>query len=191
MVALSNLKTFLDAIGRNPKLELEWVDLLSQLEFVGCRKILKNVPFSNMNVSVLKHLAEEASHAYLMKHAAEESGLPVRPWSEGLFAKAGYEYFQTLDTEVSRMQYREEDRYPAVSWAIETRVLTLYPSYSEVCAFPKVKRILSQVMAQEEKHALQFSEFSFSDTEKGNILRVEERLWNRFIERAMSVIQSL
>lgn len=191
MVALSNLTEFFNAIGRTPKLELEWVDLLSQLEYVGCRKILKNVEFSNVDVSVLKHLAEEASHAYLLKSAAEQSGLTKRPWSEGLFSKIGYEYFQTLDTEVAEMQHREEDRYPAVSWAIETRVLTLYPNYVEVCAFPKVKRILGQIMAQEELHAVQFGSFTFNDTEKGEILRLEERLWNRFLERAMAVVKGL
>lgn len=191
MVALSNLASFLDAVGRSSKLELEWVDLLSQLEYVGCRKILKNVRFSEVDAAVLKHLAEEASHAYLLKSTAEQCGLTARPWSEGLFAQAGYHYFQTLDHEVSEMQRRREDRYPAVSWAIETRVLTLYPTYSEVCAFPKVKRVLSQIMAQEEKHAVQFGGFTFSDTDKGEILRAEERLWNRFLEKAMAIVQSL
>src|SRR5687768_2024353 len=35
----------LDRLVASPEAELEWIDLLSQLEYVGCRKIVKSVGF--------------------------------------------------------------------------------------------------------------------------------------------------
>lgn len=178
------------ALLRNPKLELEWVDLLSQLEFIGCRKIMKAVGFESMSVQSLKHLSEEANHAYLLKSAAEQSGLPARPWSEGLFSRAGFEYFSQLDHEISRQQPGGRS-YPAVSWVVETRVLTLYPWYIEKTTLPKVKRVLTQILAQEQKHSEFFGHVPFTDSEKGNMLRTEERLWQKFLENAYRVLENL
>ena len=181
---------FFDALLKNPKLEIEWVDLMSQLEFVGCRKIIKNISFSEITVQSLKHLSEEANHAFLLKTAAEQSGLNKRTWAEGLFSFSGWEYFHELDKEISEMQ-PEKRRYPAVSWVIETRVLTFYPWYMERCAFPKVKRVLGQILAQEQRHAEFFGTVPFSDTEKGEMLRAEQQLWQKFIEKAHQIIQKL
>ena len=181
---------FFSKVLKNPKLELEWVDLLSQLEFVGCRKIMKAVGFDKMNLQSLKHFSEEATHTYLLRSAAEQSGLMPRSWSEGLFSNPGFEYFSQLDREVSRQQ-PDERSYPAVSWVVETRVLTLYPWYIEKTSFPKVKRVLTQILAQERMHSQFFGHVPFTDTEKGNMLRTEERLWQRFLENAHRVVESL
>ena len=185
----ANEKLFFDQLLRNPKIEMEWIDLMSQLEFVGCRKIMKSVGFSEMSVSTLKHLSEEARHSYLLKKAVEEEGLPCRVWSEGLFASVGWNYFSKLDGEISRLQPVRS--YPAVSWVIETRVLTFYPWFQERCTFPKVRRVLGQILAEERTHAQFFAEIPFSDSEKGQMLRAEQQLWDKLIERSSAIIQDL
>ncbi len=186
--SLENLFPYFKA---SPKIELEWVDVLSQLEYVGCRKIIKSVGFDAMNGQVLKHLTEEAMHAYLLKSAAEASGLPVRPWTEGLFCNLGFEYIRDLDAGISELQKNEGDCYPAVSWTLETRVLSLYPAYDEVCQFSKVKKAIGVILAQEKAHALQFKDLSLTDMEKGNLLRLEESLWSRFMEKSLNLLRQL
>ncbi|HXX95437.1 MAG TPA: hypothetical protein VEN81_17585, partial [Planctomycetota bacterium] len=87
------LQEFLLRISADPRLELEWIDLLSQLEYVGCRKIVKSVGFGEVSLEVLRHVSEEASHAYLLKAVAEQLGLGGRSWRDGLFSEAGWGYF--------------------------------------------------------------------------------------------------
>src|SRR6185295_17796202 len=91
------LEAFLRKVSADPGLELEWIDLLSQLEYVGCRKIVKSVRFEGVSLDILRHVSEEASHAFLLKSVAEQGGLPERSWREGRFAEAGWGYFQELD----------------------------------------------------------------------------------------------
>src|SRR5215831_20723061 len=116
-------------IVASPDAELEWIDLLSQLEYVGCRKIVKSVGFESVSLEILRHVSEEASHAFLLKAVVEEGGLRDRSWREGRFAEAGWRYFQSLDQRVSAFSGSEGLRYPGVSWAIERRVLAVYPEY--------------------------------------------------------------
>src|SRR5437868_2781849 len=109
---------FLGKLVAAPEMELEWIDLLSQLEFVGCRKIVKSVAFEAVSLEILRHVSEEASHAFLLKSVVEEGGLRDRSWREGRFAEAGWRYFQGLDQRISALPGSEGLRYPGVSWAI-------------------------------------------------------------------------
>ena len=68
------LLDLLARIAADPALELEWIDLLAQLEYVGCRKIVKSVRSEDVSLDILRHVSEEASHAYLLKSVAEEGG---------------------------------------------------------------------------------------------------------------------
>ena len=97
------LRDFLGALTASPKMELEWIDLLSQLEYVGCRKIVKSIGFEAISLEVLRHVSEEASHAYLLKAVVEEGGIVGRSWREGRFAEAGWSYFQNLDRRISAL----------------------------------------------------------------------------------------
>jgi len=56
----ATLLEFLGAVTAAPAAELEWVDLLSQLEYVGCRKIMKSIGFESVTLDVLRHVSEEA-----------------------------------------------------------------------------------------------------------------------------------
>jgi hypothetical protein len=178
------LLEFLGKISAEPELELEWVDLLSQLEYVGCRKIVKSVAFESVSIDVLRHVSEEASHAFLLKSVVEEGGLRGRSWRDGRFAEAGWRYFQRLDHTVSALRPSEELRYPGVSWAVERRVLVLYPAYLTVTRHEPLRRALRRILAQEERHAEQFGGFAFPDGYLEQVARIEESLWPEFIAEA-------
>src|SRR5258708_5302121 len=114
----SSILDFLSKIVAVPELELEWIDLLSQLEYVGCRKIVKSVAFEAVSLEILRHVSEEASHAFLLKSVVEEGGLRGRSWREGRFAEAGWRYFQGLDQRISSLPGSPGLRYPPASSAI-------------------------------------------------------------------------
>lgn len=177
-------EAFLRKVAADGPLEMEWVDLLSQLEYVGCRKIVKSVRFEDVSLEVLRHVAEEASHAYLLKSVAEQGGLRDRSWREGRFAEAGWAYFQELDRRISDLPGAEGYRYPGVSWAVERRVLVFYPAYIEITRNEALKRVLRRILAQEEQHGSQFAEVPFPAGFADAAARIEESLWPAFIAAA-------
>jgi hypothetical protein len=181
LVADQALEDFLGRIVAAPAVELEWVDLLSQLEYVGCRKIVKSIGFESISLEVLRHVSEESSHAYLLKAVVEEGGLVGRSWKDGRFAEAGWGYFQNLDRRISALPGSEGLQYPAVSWAIERRVLVVYPTYLRLTRNVSLKKTLRRILAQEERHGAQFGEFSFPEGYLGEVARIEEALWPQYV----------
>jgi hypothetical protein len=180
----ASLLDLLGALTASPTLELEWIDLLSQLEYVGCRKIVKSIGFESVSLEVLRHVSEEASHAYLLKAVVEEGGIAGRSWRDGRFAEAGWGYFQALDRRISALPGSDGLRYPAVSWAIERRVLVVYPAYLRVTRNESLKRALRRILAQEERHGAQFAEVPFPDGMAAEVARIEEQLWPEFVAAA-------
>lgn len=179
------LLRFLSKVSAEPELELEWIDLLSQLEYVGCRKIVKSVPFERVSLEVLRHVAEESSHAWLLKGVVEEGGRRGRPWTEGRFAGAGWRYFQGLDRAVSALPAPEDLRYPGVSWAIERRVLVVYPAYLRLTRNEALRRALRRILAQEERHGELFAGTAFPEGHPAAVAAIEEDLWREFLGDAL------
>ena len=142
-----SVEELLGRVVASPEVELEWIDLLSQLEYVGCRKIVKSVGFESVSLEILRHVSEEASHAFLLKSVVEEGGLRDRSWRDGRFAEAGWRYFQGLDQRISALPGSDGLRYPGVSWAIERRVLVVYPAYLRVTRNESLKKALRRILA--------------------------------------------
>jgi hypothetical protein len=167
--------------------ENDWVELLSQLEYVGCRKIIKAVPFERVNREVLQHLAEEASHAFLLKSAIAKIGWPDRPWQAASLSAAGWDYFQTLDRAVSSWCDDTVSPYPSVSWIVEQRVLVIYPLYKELTAHDPIRRAVSTILAQEERHGKQFDALPALQPLQQKMVALERTLWEKF-ERSVSLV---
>lgn len=176
---------FLARLASAPDVELEWIDLLSQLEYVGCRKIVKSIGFELVSLEILRHVSEESSHAYLLKAVVEEGGLRDRSWRDGRFASAGWRYFQELDRRVSAIPGSEGLCYPGVSWAIERRVLIVYPAYLKATRNESLKKALRRILAQEERHGAQFRAFSFPEGYLAQVAQIEESLWPDFVGSAL------
>lgn len=165
--------------------ETQWLNILSQLEYVGCRKILKSVPFDRVNADVLQHIQEEALHAHLLKQVVlrreGREGWEAPAWSE-----AAWEYIQTVDQGVCDL-CDASSFYPLVSWVIEQRVLWLYPLYLSKTLDANVQRALKTILAQEKRHAAQFEALAFERTAQVAAVRVEERAWDQFVDRLHAV----
>jgi hypothetical protein len=180
----ASILEFLGKLASAPDVELEWIDLLSQLEYVGCRKIVKSVGFEAVSLEILRHVSEESSHAYLLKGVVEELGLRDRSWREGRFAEAGWRYFQELDRRISALPGSDGLRYPGVSWAIERRVLVVYPAYLRLTRNEALKKALGRILAQEKRHGALLGEFAFPDGYLAQAARIEEALWPEFVALA-------
>ncbi len=169
------------AITKVPQLEREWLEMLSGLEYAGCRKIVKTVPFDRVGFDVMQHVMEEASHAFLLKAVAERLAVEPRPESVRALSAIGWDYFQNLDHSVSALQ-PEGYHYPVVSWIVEQRVLEMYPAYLEATRNASVKRTLTRILAQEKRHSTQFGDSAFPSEVKAQARAIEERLWERFVD---------
>jgi hypothetical protein len=185
-----SVEELLGRIVASPEIELEWIDLLSQLEYVGCRKIVKSVGFESISLEILRHVSEEASHAYLLKAVVEEGGLRDRSWRDGRFAEAGWRYFQGLDQRISALPESDGLRYPAVSWAVERRVLVVYPAYLKLTRNESLKKALRRILAQEERHGAQFGEISYPDGYLAKVAAIEASLWPEFAAQATALSAS-
>jgi hypothetical protein len=175
----------LDRVTAETEREREWVDLLSQLEYVGFRKITKSVRYDEVSLETLRHMSEEASHAFLMKAAAEKMGLPERSWKDNPFSEAGWRYFQGLDRGVEAKIADPARCYPLVSVAVERRVLALYPAYLERTKNEHVRKAVARILAQEKRHAALFDERVLPAEEVELACRLEEKLWAELM-RALS-----
>jgi hypothetical protein len=183
----------------SPALERELLDLLSQLEYVGCRKILKGVPFHAVTAEVLRHVAEEASHAYLLKAAAERLGSSERPserpwqrsWADSPMGALGWEYFSRLDERISAETEAATLNYPAVSWAVERRVLMVYPLYLEITRDEGVKQALARILAQEKRHGKELSRVEFPLGLHEKMIAIESELWSELVTGLLGLMSRM
>jgi hypothetical protein len=172
----------------NDKIESEWLNHLSQLEYVGCRKILKAVGFEAVDVETLRHIQEEASHALLLKQLAVELEPSTPGWIQGRLSAVGWEYLSQLDKQVSALlpSDRMELAYPLVSFIVEKRVMLLYPAYRNATRHPRVKSVLNSILAQEGRHESRFERWAKKELPQELIARardIEVQRWNRFCAR--------
>ena len=163
--------------------------MLSQLEYVGCRKILKAVPYDRVDLPVLQHIAEEAQHALQLK-ALVQDRFPHATWGDRPLSVIGWRYFQSLDQVVSRLEGVRGLNYPAVSWIVEQRVLQVYPEYLAATKNEEVRRVLTRVIAQERRHGGLFDRVSYPDGLRERMLRIETELWNGFVRDAHTYLAS-
>ncbi len=160
--------------------EAEWLDLLSQLEYVGFRKIVKAVPFESVSLSVLQHASEEASHAFLLKRVAVKLGRDGSTWKGSRLGTLGWQYFSELDRLISAELPEKSFCYPVVSWVVEQRVMQVYPQYYQLTHQEDVKRALSRIMAEEKRHGKEFEANPLTPKERDCVLEIERELWIEF-----------
>lgn len=177
------LLAVLDAIVSDPTKEAEWLEFLAQLEYIGCRKILRALPYEDVTVQVLRHVTDEATHALVLKQAAALLGGEERSWAEYPLSEIGYGYFRELDRSVSALEETQGRQYPAVSWVVEQRALSLYPLYLARTQRPEVRRALQMILAQEKNHSAQFDDATgFQPPVRSKIVAIETGLWARAME---------
>lgn len=184
----SSRDSFFQWITSSLEIECEWLDMLSQMEYVGCRKIIKSVPFDKITSRELQHITEESLHALQLRRLVDRLSDRARWTGRGLAALA-WDYFQALDREISQLVDGKYIPYAAVSWTIEQRVLELYPSYARETRIPDVKKVLQRILSQERRHADQFDAMDFAEAFKKKARQIEQRLWEQFLLDAVTYVR--
>lgn len=184
------VRDFLRNIVRVPAQHARFMNMLSMLEHMGSRKIMVSQMNRTLTEDSLKHLAEEARHAYFFKRQAERvAKKPLDGYSEeNTMARVpALMYFGRLDAGISARVADKADRdnqaYPWVSMIIELRACWLYHIYHEVLEEAKTHISLKSLLAEEDLHLAEMFEMVGENTALLKALSAYEtelfgRLWN-------------
>ncbi|MBL8660661.1 MAG: hypothetical protein JNM75_13000 [Rhodospirillales bacterium] len=153
----------LTALCGRPEEHARFLNTLSLLEHIGSRKILTSQSRGPLDCETLKHLAEEARHAFFFKRTAERvAGRPL-DYSDGdaVMPAAARMYFGRLDAGINRMLADEipvEVPYLYVSMVVELRAIWAYRLYNDVLVDSGLNISLKGLLAEEELHLPQMAE---------------------------------
>ena len=130
---------------------------LSLLEHIGSHKIMTTQHASDIDQPTLKHVAEEAGHAYFMKRQAEKIAQhPLEYADDELLAPAAARmYFQRLEAALVRALARRRSAravYLYMSMIVEFRALWFYGLYQQTLRRARHPLTLKRVLGEEQSH---------------------------------------
>ena len=168
------VRGFLTDLVQNAPAHARFMNMLSMLEHIGSRKIMMTQMnrMEALDEDTLKHLAEEARHAYFFKRQAERiAGKSLDGWTnENTAARnAGFMYFSRLDAGITKklVEHGVADNaaYPWVSLIVELRACWLYHIYHVVLDESDVTLSLKSLLAEEDMHLAEMFEMVGENTE--------------------------
>jgi len=130
---------------------------LSMLEHIGSHKIMATQHAIDIDQPTLKHVAEEAGHAYFMKRQAEKTAQrPLEYVDDDLLAPAAARmYFQRLEAALVRtLTHARSARavYLYMSMIVEFRALWFYGLYQQTLERAREPLSLKRVLGEEQNH---------------------------------------
>ena len=200
------LRALLNEIVSDAKMHARWLNTLSMMENEGSRKISACEDKINVSISVLKHAAEEARHAYFLKTQIKKLA-PLEEFEtynlDKLFAPIqSYQYLNRLDSNISRylkeLGYADEDlrygSYLLTTFAIEERADELYPVYAEALNAAgsniTVKLIIAEEIGHLEEMHKQMAAFFHDWKVHANYVRsLEKELYKSWITALVDELQ--
>lgn len=180
-----NVQQRLEEIIDVPAEHARFLNMLSLLEHMGSRKIMLSQHYQTLNQDTLKHLAEEARHAFFFKRQAEKIAghdIPDYTQANTLRFFAAQSYFGRLDAGITRI-VGTKAAYPWVSLVIELRACWFYGLYQSVLEQKKIPISLRGLMAEEDQHLAEMYESCGQHTDTLRTLCALEtglftRLWD-------------
>lgn len=192
------LKTLLDTIVPDNELHGKWLNSLSMMENTGARKISRFEHPITTDIIILKHAAEEARHAYILKkQIGKLPGItcPDYTYPYLLAPVESHQYLHQLDVDACR--YLKETMglsgrdlkhgaYLLVTYAIEVRADMLYGIYQDALTQYGSKVNVKAIILEEEGHLAEMrrmlQEFHPRWEEiAAGICAVEERLFTTWL----------
>ena len=167
------------------------INTLSMLEHIGSHKIMATQHAADIDQPTLKHVAEEAHHAYFMKRQAEETaGRPMEYVDADLLAPAPARmYFQRLECAMTSSLERQRSYravYLYMSMIVEFRALWFYGLYQQTLRRDRHPLSLKRVLGEEQNHLGDIANRldmagELSDTRTAEFLRHEKTLYARLL----------
>jgi hypothetical protein len=157
------VRRHLATLCHRPGEHARFLNTLSLLEHIGSRKIMTSQTHGPVSCETLKHLAEEARHAFFFKRAAEKMAGRTLDYSDtdAMMPASARMYFGRLDASVSRAldaDVSAEVPYLYVSMIVELRAIWAYRLYHDVLSESSLNLSLRGLLAEEELHLPQMAE---------------------------------
>lgn len=156
--------TLLDSLIAVPARHARMINTLSLLEHMGSHKIMATQHAAGIDQATLKHVAEEAHHAYFMKRQAEktaERALEYVP-DDLLAPAAARMYFQRLESAMVRTPGVELGSgraiYLYMSIIVEFRALWFYDLYQSALQRARHTLSLKRVLGEERAHLIDMAD---------------------------------
>jgi hypothetical protein len=167
------------------------LNTLSMLEHAGCHKIIATQHGADIDQPTLKHVAEEAHHAYFMRRQAEKTaGRPLEYLDVELLAPAAARmYFQRLEAAMVRTLARQHSAravYWYMSMVVEFRALWFYGLYQQTLQRARHPLSLKRVIGEERNHLADIANRldtagELNDTRTAGFLAREKGLYGRLL----------
>ncbi len=164
------VKNYLARIIADKEEHAKFMNMLSMLEHMGSRKIMVSQmdKGDSLTEDTLKHLAEEARHAYFFKRQAERAaGRSLDGWrEENTTARVpALMYFGRMDAGISKI-VGNDAAYGWVSLIIELRACWLYNIYQAALEESDYQLSLKSLIAEEDGHLEEMYAMCGSDTKR-------------------------
>lgn len=182
------VKAYLQNLIQNPPEHASFLNMLAMLEHMGSRKIMVSQMYrqDTLDLETLKHLSEEARHAFFFKRQAERiAKKPLDGWTDSntTCRIPAQLYFGRLDAGISK-QVPDDKAYGWVSLIIELRACWLYALYQDVLEQSDLQLSLKSLLAEEDMHLAEMFEMVGEDHEQIRTLSTYEsglfeKLWYR------------
>jgi hypothetical protein len=192
-------RAVLDAVIGEPERHARMINTLSLLEHMGSRKIMATQHSAGIDQATLKHVAEEAQHAYFMKRQAEKTAeRPLEYTPDDLLAPSSARmYFQRLEGATVRTLGEKRGAraaYLYMSMIVEFRALWFYGLYQHALTHARHALSLKRVLGEEQAHLNDMAERltdsdELDDARTTQVLAAERRLYSRLLgalERAVA-----
>ncbi len=190
-------RALLDSVIVQPKRHARMLNTLSLLEHMGSHKIMATQHSAAIDQATLKHVAEEAHHAFFMKRQAEKTAERALEYvADDLLAPSSARmYFQRLEAATVRALGKKRSSraaYLYMSMIVEFRALWFYGLYEDALKRARHALSLKRVLGEEQAHLGDMAErleagHQLDDERAGQVLAAERRLFERLlgaIERA-------
>lgn len=214
------MMAFLEAVIAQPSIHAKFMNMLSMLEHMGSRKIMLSQMHRTLTEDSLKHLAEEARHAYFFKRQAERiagRALPGYTDENTLCRVPAAMYFGRLDAGIAARvippcippasggkSLREAETrggevtandanlaYPWVSMIVELRACWLYHMYQKALQKAGSTLSLKSLLAEEDLHLAEMFAMVGGDTPRlQELSALETSLYGKFWEKLSAVLST-
>jgi hypothetical protein len=196
---VARTRTLLDSVIAEPQRHARMINTLSLLEHMGSHKIMATQHSAAIDQPTLKHVAEEAHHAYFMKRQAEKTAERALEYvADDLLAPSSARmYFQRLESATVRALGEKRSAraaYLYMSMIVELRALWFYGLYEQALKRARHAMSLKRVLGEEQAHLGDMAERleagrELDDARATQVLAAERRLYGRLlgaIERAVA-----
>jgi hypothetical protein len=184
-------RALLDIIVADPKRHARMINTLSLLEHMGSHKILLTQHSAAIDQATLKHVAEEAHHAFFMKRQAEKTAERALEYvADDLLAPSSARmYFQRLEgATVRALGERRSARaaYLYMSMIVEFRALWFYGLYEQALKRAQHALSLKRVLGEEQAHLGDMAGRleagrELDDARVAEVLAAERKLYSRLL----------